>query len=57
MPADIEKYFERMTAKLYSAALSDILDEIDCRNQVISPGLAIKPLNAYSGENFHRSGN
>ncbi len=44
MSADIEKYFEQMTAKLYSAALSDILDEIGCRNQVISPGLGIRPL-------------
>ena len=44
MSADIEKYFKQMTAELYSAALSDILDEIGCRNQVISPGLGIRPL-------------
>ena len=44
MSEDMEKYFEQMTAKLYSAALSDILDEMGCRSQVISPGLGIRPL-------------
>jgi 4-hydroxy-4-methyl-2-oxoglutarate aldolase len=46
MPVDWLKLFDEMSAKLYSAALSDVLDEMGFRDQVVSPLLGIKPLKA-----------
>lgn len=39
------EYFNKMSEMLYSGIISDILDEMGIRNQVISPGTGIKPLN------------
>jgi len=36
--------FEAMVTTLYSGALSDVLDEMGFRHQVVSPGLGIRPL-------------
>ncbi len=44
MSVDWLKLFEEMTARLYSAALSDVLDEMGYRDQVVSPSLGIRPL-------------
>ena len=44
MSLDWMKLFDEMSAKLYSGALSDVLDEMDFRDQVVSPLLGIKPL-------------
>lgn len=44
MAVDWLKLFDEMCARLYSAALSDVLDEMGFRDQVVSPLLGIKPL-------------
>ena len=44
MNLDWLELFEKMSAKLYSAALSDVLDEMGFRDQVVSPLLGIRPL-------------
>jgi 4-hydroxy-4-methyl-2-oxoglutarate aldolase len=44
MAVDWFKLFDEMSTRLYSAALSDVLDEMGFRDQVISPLLGIKPL-------------
>jgi 4-hydroxy-4-methyl-2-oxoglutarate aldolase len=46
MSVDWLTLFDEMKAKLYSAALSDVLDEMGYRDQVVSPSLGIKPLKA-----------
>jgi 4-hydroxy-4-methyl-2-oxoglutarate aldolase len=46
MSVDWLKLFDEMNVKLYSAALSDVLDEMGFRDQVVSPLLGIKPLKA-----------
>jgi 4-hydroxy-4-methyl-2-oxoglutarate aldolase len=44
--ADWPVLFEAMVSVLYSAALSDVLDEMGYREQVVSPALGIRPLAA-----------
>jgi len=44
MAVDWLNLFEEMSARLYSAALSDVLDEMGLRDQVVSPLLGIRPL-------------
>lgn len=36
--------FDFMEAHFYAAALSDVMDELGLRNQVLDPGLGIRPL-------------